>query len=244
MTRPSLPSTEITTTMAEKSLTTPFSAPWLRSLRKGLGDENGQPILMTGFKPSEAQNRHIAAEIKRLKGLLSPSRDSDREIAVELAKMLAVFPSQDQSGAPAKLRIDAYIEALSHLPAWAIGEARARILRGDIVIGHRFMPSPPELVRAVGTVTRPLRDDLADLKRIQQAAAGNEPSAEERRRISKAFDELAVSLGGKRPETPEAAATRARQVLAERCAEMGVSIDDLPDRKSGMRRLEPEGAYR
>lgn len=178
------------------SLTTPFSAPWLRSLRSALGSENGRPVLMGRMRLADYQTRHIAAEINRLRGLLSPSSDRTG-MAVELARLLAAFPSQQQSDTPAELRMAAYFEALEGVPAWAVGEARARILRGEVVLDHRFCPTPPELANVVRIVLRPLRADLDDLRKIQAAATGDHtPTEAEKRRVSEGFQRLRADLTG------------------------------------------------
>jgi hypothetical protein len=48
------------------------------------------------------------------------------------AALFACFPIQDQSEVSADLRMARYFEALDNVPAWAIAEARARNLRGEV----------------------------------------------------------------------------------------------------------------
>jgi hypothetical protein len=107
-----------------------------------------------------------------LKAHLSPGPDNLKLLAIELAKLLAAFPAQDQSDAAAKLRMAAYCEALAEVPAWAVAEARVRILRGEVEsISNKFAPTPPELASIAKMIMRPHRARLDDLLRIQQALA-------------------------------------------------------------------------
>ncbi len=113
---------------------------------------------------------------------------------MELARLLACFPSQAQSDTPADLRMEGYFEALSGVPAWAVAEARGRILRGEVTLGHGFCPTPPELARIVQLVLRPMRVDLDDLRKILAAANPQEPTPQERRRVVEGFQKLRADL--------------------------------------------------
>lgn len=232
--------TELTKTGPARNLTTPFSAPWLRSLRTALGDENGKPILMMGFQFGERQRRHILAEIRRLETLLSPSRDNREQIAIELARCFAAFPTQGQSDVPAELRTESYFEALGDLPAWSISEARARIFRGEAALDQRFMPTAPDLRKVALTIVRPLRNDLDDLVRLRDATQFATPSTEERKRVADGLESLAVELGAKRRASPESEAVRARAALRERAKELGIDpaeVDRLPNAPVSARKL-------
>jgi hypothetical protein len=167
-------------------------------LRAALGSENGRPILMSGLRPTDYQMRHIEAEMTRLNRTLSPQHDNRERTSVELARLFAAFPAAAQSEMPATLRMEAYFEALANAPAWAVGEARARILRGEVLLGHRFAPTPPELAHVVRLVLRPIRADIDDLARIIKASTARSPSDAERKRVNEGFvklgDELRKSL--------------------------------------------------
>ncbi len=160
-----------------------------------LGWEGGKPVLMGRRPLPDWQTRHIEEQIKALQARLSPS--SDREgMAVELARLLACFPSQAQSDTPADLRMEGYFEALAGVPAWAVGEARGRILRGEVTLGHGFCPTPPELANVVRVVLRPMRADLDDMRKILAASSPQEPTPEERERVAEGFKRLRADLTG------------------------------------------------
>ena len=88
---------------------------------------------------------------------------------MELAKLFAAFPAQTQNDGATRLRMEAYFEAIGDLPAWAIAEARRRIIRGETLLDLRFAPSPPQLSVIARAVVTPYRMALADLERIQVA---------------------------------------------------------------------------
>lgn len=216
---------------------TPFSAPWLASLRRAMGTESGRPVLMGGMVPTEPQRRQIAAEISRLQGLLSPSGRAT--MAEELGRLTTAFPPIDgQADVPAALRAQAYFEALASIPAWAIAEARGVIFRGEAPdVSPRFAPTPPEFRRVCDAVLRPIRSDLADLIAIREASEKREPSKAERERVSRGLANLAAELGGRRPAA--SAKTLAEASLSHRLEEMGVdpsALDAIPDapKRSGI----------
>ncbi len=171
---------------SENSPTIPFSVPWLRSLRTALGQSGGKPVLMGRPTLPDWQVRHVESLIGEL--------EAREALAVILAGLMAAFPTQAQSETPAELRMSAYCEALADAPLWAVTEARARILRGDISLGHGFAPSPPELATAVRLVLRPLHSDLASLRKILAAATSQDVTVAERDRVVTGWKKLKVDL--------------------------------------------------
>ncbi len=188
----SLPQTQ---SQPKNGPTTPFSEPWLKSLRVALGWEGGRSVLMGRPQLPEWQKRYIEELMNGLRARLSSSSDR-RDMAVEVAKLLAAFPSQSHSESPAALRVQAYFEALADAPVWAVAEARGRILRGEVILGHQFCPSPPELAGIVKMVLRPLRADLDDLRRILAASDPQEIAPQERERVAEGFRKLKLDLIG------------------------------------------------
>ncbi len=141
----------------------------------------------------EWQKRYIEVLIQDMRDRLSPSSDR-KELAMEVAKLMAAFPSQSFADSPAALRIQAYFEALADAPVWAVADARLRILRGEITLGHRFCPTPPELAAIVRVVLRPLRADLDDLRKILAAAEDRETTPEERQRVAAGWQKLRADI--------------------------------------------------
>jgi hypothetical protein len=120
-----------------------------------------------------------------------------KAILTELAKMFAAFPAQEQSDIPTSLRMDAYLEAIGLKPAWAVREARLRVIRGETDLSTRFAPTPPQLALEVSAVLRPLQDDLVDLDRLSVAEVYEQdpvPAPEERALVAEGFQRLRADL--------------------------------------------------
>jgi hypothetical protein len=129
-----------------------------------------------------------------LRSLITSAGQRD-EIAVELAKMLAAFPAASQSDAPTKLRMQAFFEALGDAPLWAISDARQRVIGGQAGLDQRFAPTPPQFAETVRAILKPYRDDLRDMEAIAGAANEQEPTAQERGRVTEGFQKLQADLG-------------------------------------------------
>src|SRR3990167_7572094 len=176
--------------------TTPFSEPWLSTLRKGLGTVEGRPCLMTGFSISEAEKRRLRAMIAQLQARVSPPPGNSRLLAVSLAKLFAAFPAQAQSDAPVEQRMEAYFEALHGVPAWAVEEARYAIVRGEAVgLNDTWAPTPPQLAKIAKERMKTVQADLNDLILIEQAKPIDVAVSEaERERVNVGFDKLKMEL--------------------------------------------------
>src|SRR3990167_4482687 len=158
--------------------TTPFSEPWLSTLRKGLGTVEGRPCLMTGFSISEAEKRRLRAMIAQLQARISPPPGNSRLLAVSLAKLFAAFPAQAQSDAPVEQRMEAYFEALHDVPAWAVEDARYAIVRGNVDLNDTWAPTPPQLAKIARERMKSAQADLSDLILIEQAKPIDEAVSE------------------------------------------------------------------
>lgn len=121
-------------------------------------------------------------------------------IAVELAKLIAAFPSQDP-GVSADLRIAAYFEALEGFPVAAVCAAREKINRGLVAdLNKAFAPTPAQfadVVRKIVSPANPFRTQLGDQLRAERAdrAAGklSPPQPEkfsEKMRVVDGFEKL------------------------------------------------------
>lgn len=61
---------------------------------------------------------------------------------------------------PAKM-LEVYFDALDGYPAWAIGQAATRFIRGNVdKQSMQFCPRPPELARIVQEELQPVRDEI------------------------------------------------------------------------------------
>lgn len=223
--------TELTRAAENPVPTTPFSQPLLANLRRAMGWVNGKPMLMGGFQISPEQNRQIAVSISTFRRQLSAGPDDRAAIGIELAKLLTAFPAQDQSDVPADMRIDAYVDALGVMPAWAVREARLKVVRGEVPdINKNFAPTPPQFADIAKAIMRPFRADLADLEALAKIEAERDPTPEERARVGQAVEELRAEFSENvdKAEQERQARTRehvdkANQTLFEReCAAAGM----------------------
>ncbi len=177
-----------------------FSEDWLISLRRGMGTQNGSPILMTGFRISESQSKVIRHRRLTLSRGLTAVPDERPLIAAELARLVSAFPSQETGLAVAgALNADAYLEALGDMPAWAVRRARENVMSGRTPYGRPFGPTAVEFADLVRAVMEPYRRDFADLVALA-AVVDHEPTMEEKASVSKGFDDLRGEL---RPDMSE-----------------------------------------
>jgi hypothetical protein len=160
--------------------TTPFSERWLASLRRGLGSLNGRPVIRgtrMSLERQELVRRAIKGRLSTFRLTLFASVEDGPAVGVELARLLGAFPTQDP-GMSAAIRIDAYKDAISDAPLWAVREARLRVIRGRVGAPHRFAPSPPEFVQIVDDVISLYRRDLQALELLASAEFDDAPVPE------------------------------------------------------------------
>lgn len=141
------------------------------------------------------QREAIACCLEDLDERLAPA--TEREVGARFTALLLAFPAQPLSEPAARIRAGAYFEALAGEPAWAIGQACRRWLRGEAEGNLAFAPSPPQLRRLVDAETLPVRQQRARLVRLLAAEAEREATIPEERRAAMAarFAALVRSLG-------------------------------------------------
>ncbi len=219
--------------------TTPFSEPWLARVRNAIGTVNGRPTLMTGFSISQSERTRIEGMIKQRRDRVATGRDDRKAIIVTLGKLLAAFPTQAQSDGSAEQRVEAYLEALGGIPAWAVDEARKLIITGMAAeCAGSWAPTPPQLVAVCRRILKPDMDIIRDLERVLDAADNTEPDKGERERVIDGFAGLRNKLAasnerGKPVITPEMARAR----FEEMCKAAGVSPDSIRDQPEHMQKL-------
>lgn len=158
--------------------------------------------------PSEIQRASIVSLIAELEASLTAA--SEREIGTEFVKLLMAFPAQQLSETTARLRADAYFEALGDLPSWALRAACHRWLRGDVGDVHlAFAPSPPQLRKTATEEMLPCRAQLVRLRRLLDAQVLKERSAEDRAAMAQRIAGLVgVSAFAEAPTIGGSGATR------------------------------------
>ena len=217
---------------------TPFSEPWLSNLRRGLGRTGNHPMLMAGFTMTAEQRRTIERRRSILVKAITAGPDDRPLIGVELAKLLAGFANQDP-GLLVALRIAAYADAFGNAPAWAVREARLRLMEGRVVLSdwnRSFAPSPVQFGEVVRDVLRSYRDDLADLTALAAVEPTLEPSAEEREHVGARMDELARALSGLRTDREATRRQAAENALRASAVALGLpsdTLDRIPDGQRG-----------
>ena len=157
----------------------------------------------------------------------------NEEIAVEIAKLLAAFPSQDASESPMQLRMAAYFEALAGLPIWAIRDVRVRTVQGMIAgFDQRFAPTPPQFadaVRKTGSPTNPFRD-----ARRAEGQTAEPPLPPRSSRIINGFDNLKQEMASrtasnKSPRWDANPETALRQRAAANGVDYEAAMNSIPD---------------
>lgn len=166
-----------------------------------------------------------------MKSRISCGALNRKEVAVELAKLFAAFPAQEQSGGTLDLRMEAYFEALHGIPAWAVQEARLRVIRGEVsTLNPTFSPTPPEFAAAARRIMEPVRGDLARLQAIEAAAKDSDPSSEERGRVVAQMDALRAEMTRGPTQQENRAADEA--ALRKRLRDLGhpeSALDEVPN---------------
>lgn len=144
---------------------------------------------------------------------------------------MAAFPFRDAGDVDMATRADAYFEALDNCPAWAIQQARLKVVRGEVgSLDTRFAPTPPQFAELVRSLTQPLRDDLVALERLSAAVVEHVPTPEERARVAAKFAELKQTFpsGAKREaQTAAAMASAADTALRQRLRDNGMDDEAI-----------------
>ena len=229
--------------------TTPFSAPWLSRFRKSFGTITGKPTLMSGMEPTDSERQQIPVLASNLKRRLTAAPGDRALIAVELAKLLAAFPAQAQSDAPASLRIEAYFEAIGDAPAWAVQQARLRIIRGEVgSLDTRFAPGPAQVAVVLRDLLSSLRNDLIDLERLSAAVVEHVPTPEERARVAAKFAEFRSTFptaDRREAQTAAAMASAADTALRQRLRDNGMDDEAIDTAMAEISKLVTgEGTFR
>lgn len=141
---------------------------WLGRLAIGTVDHPGQPTrryLAGGLSLTPSQRAEAEYYRDRMKETLS-SDDPLRQRNAVLAKMIMAYPMCAGSGElGAAARAEAYLDALSDMPAWAIAEAVRRWNRGQAgEHNYSFAPAPAILRRIVDGILAPCRVDLGKVE--------------------------------------------------------------------------------
>ncbi len=227
-------------TVKKQEVTTVFSEPWLVNLRRALGTTQGRPVLQMGMEITPDQREAINQKLLTLRQQITVSGPTEREqIGRELLSLITAFPTDVKGNEAAALRISAYSDAIGDAPAWAVYQARLKIVRGEVEWGNRsFAPSPPQVAEFVQAELRLLKKDLTDLGQLAAVEKVKVISPEVRKKVHEGLKELGDKLGG-RQLPPAVVAEAAEAALRQRATKLGLDPDatmaalpDAPDRSS------------
>lgn len=180
---------------------------------------------------TNSERQQISARIARLDANIEV-RDP-RQLERAVTGMLLSFPS-GRAADDAELVVAAYVNTLSDLPAWAVNEAAKRWARGQGGSNSNpaFPPSAAQLHQLATMVVGPVRAEAAHLRRL--LAAVSAPPAKQITREHRQDNEIAAQ------------ATRAREGLARRAADLGLdpqaALAEIPNREhpSGFSQLDAQ----
>lgn len=187
---PSLPDSN---SANQNRLTTRFSEPWLKRLLQAMGEADGKAMMMSGCSITELDRRRLEALVEGTRRSLTPQPGERRGLAVVLAKLLAAFPAQSQSDAPASQRVDAYFEALADVPLQFADEARQ-----DVVCGRApehsgaWAPTPPQFAAICRRMMEDERVKLRQVERLLTAKPYDEIDFSEN--VATGLDQLLAKL--------------------------------------------------
>lgn len=153
------------------------------------------PMLMGGCSITDLERRRLEALVADTRRRLTPQPAERRSMAVILAKLLAAFPAQTQSDAPAAQRVEAYFEALSDVPLEFVDDARREVTAGRAPeCGGTWAPTPPQFAAVCRRLMQAERMALARVERLLAAKPYAEVSSDERKRVSAGLDKLKADL--------------------------------------------------
>lgn len=175
---------------------TPLSLPpWLARSASALKD-GPVPMIPAGFDLTTDQRSKAKLLITAIDDHLAGQ--DRRKIGGAVTELLMAFASAPMSDAGAAARAKGYAVALEGVPSWAVQEACARWLRGDVEDGNlAFAPSPPQLRKIANAVMVPIRAQRVLLERVLSARVEEEFSAEHREEMLSRLSSALKPMGMK-----------------------------------------------
>lgn len=131
-----------------------------------MGEADGRPMMMAGCSITELDRRRLEAVVADTRRSLTPQPGDRRGLAVVLAKLIAAFPAQSQSNAPAAQRVEAYFEALSDVPLHFVEQARQDVVSGRAPEhSGAWAPTPPQFA---AICRRMMEEERVHLRRVER----------------------------------------------------------------------------
>jgi hypothetical protein len=230
------------------------SEQWLVDLHQAaMGEIAGRPMLPAGYIVKPEWTIAIDAEIARLKSKLACPPGNEVEQALEITRTFYAFRQEadDRADVDADMQLEGYYEALDGIPAWAVGDARRKILRGDADrsiradLNLRYPPTPPQLALQCRAVLAPIRLELARLQRIREAIANLEEVEVKSLKVRSGLDQLAASFTREKAPPRELDRAVNYAALEARLIEKGMDpklLEGIPDAPDAWGKLSLPGA--
>lgn len=141
--------------------------------------------LAGGSKLTDETRARIEAKLAELRSVaFAPATSQARRDRLALiAKMLLTYPTANATAEAGRARAEAYLEALSDVPAWLIAETLARWNRGECGASHNynFAPAPATLRELSRAPLSTALDFIAHLEQVLSARTLQEVMAEDKR---------------------------------------------------------------
>lgn len=137
-------------------------------------DRTTSHYLTTGLPQlTHAERATIDHQVALLDAVVSPGADDAERKLVLITKMLMALTSANLSEPEAAARGEAYLYAVSDIPAWAVEEAIQNWYRGKVrdvpEADMKWAPAPALLLRACRDVLAPYIEVIVSLRRLLDA---------------------------------------------------------------------------
>ena len=182
---------EISTRVQSAALRAATSSPESIALRRiSLGTVNipgrsQTKYLAGGLKLTGDERARIDAKLTELKAVaIAPqTAQAMQDRLAVIAKMLLAHPTGNATAEAVRARAEAYMDALSDVPAWLIAETVARWNRGECGAGHNynFAPSPATLRELSRVPLATALDFISHLEQVLSARTLQEVMADDKR---------------------------------------------------------------
>lgn len=141
--------------------------------------------LAGGLKLTGDERARIEAKLTELKAVaIAPqTAQAMQDRLAVIAKMLLAHPTGNATAEAGRARAEAYMDALSDVPAWLIAETVARWNRGECGAGHNynFAPSPATLRELSRVPLATALDFISHLEQVLSARTLQEVMADDKR---------------------------------------------------------------
>lgn len=236
---------QLSTIPSQQGVTTPFSTPWLNTLRREMITVGSKTELAGGRGLTPTEKQQITATLSNCRQQIIGGENDRRAVAGELARLLAAFPAAKGSDDSVALRVDAYVTVIDTAPVWVVAKAVKDFLSGKVPgASNAFAPTPPQFATHMRSILEPYEREIIALERLNTVEVETEQTPEERAKVSAQMDKLREELragSGPSQQSEAVAAQEAEKWLREKAAELGTDFDSVKDAPKGDSRMKRVG---